>query len=489
MKKKIHILIIVVGIIFISASAFHSTIWFDESYSAAIVNHSINEIWTIGGNDVHPILYYWLLKIVNILFGCNIIAYRLFSVLGVAILGILGYTHIRKDFGEKVGMIFSYLSFFLPVMCVYAVEVRMYSWAATFVVITAIYAYRLLSKNTVKNWIIFGIFSLASCYTHYYGLMAAGLINLGLFIYILRMKKKEKSYIKNFVISAVIQVILYIPWLIYFVGQLAHVGGGFWIKLRFPDTLMEVFNFQYKGILDTVFSVNLENTITFIFAIVLYIYIGRIVYKQIKQKQDIRPAIFSIAIYIGVIIATLIISIFMPILYSRYLFVITGLLIFTLAFFLAKEERKSIIIVILSLMTIMALYNNIKLIYQNYDSSNMTEIDYIKENIQEGDIIVYSNIGNGSIIATFFTENDQYFLNFAHWDVEEAYKAYGPQMKTVTDYSFLDNYKGRIWLIDSEYMGLYEEFPKESIIVLKEAKRFDTKYHDYIYNVMLLEKN
>ena len=61
-------------------------------------------------------------------------------------------------------------------------------------------------------------------------------------------------------------------------------------------------------------------------------------------------------------------------------------------------------------------------------------------------------------------------------------------MTTVTDYEFLENYKGRIWLIDSEYMGLYEEFPKENTKVLLDAKRIDTKYHEYIYNVMLLEK-
>ena len=119
----------------------------------------------------------------------------------------------------------------------------------------------------------------------------------------------------------------------------------------------------------------------------------------------------------------------------------------------------------------------------------MKQIEYIKENIQEDDIIVYSNIGNGGVIAAFFPENKQYFYNGQHWDVEEAYKAYGPGMETIYDYNdILDNYKGRIWLIDSEYMGLWEEFPKEGITILKDAKRFDTKYQNYIYNIMLVEK-
>ena len=54
----------------------------------------------------------------------------------------------------------------------------------------------------------------------------------------------------------------------------------------------------------------------------------------------------------------------------------------------------------------------------------------------------------------------------------------------------MKDYKGRIWLIDSENMGLYnDDFPKENITILKEAKRIDTTYHNYIYNVMLVEKN
>ncbi|MFR3782676.1 MAG: hypothetical protein ACLTXR_02275 [Clostridia bacterium] len=103
LKKEnlLHIAIILLGTILILIPAFHSNIWFDESYSVAISNHSFSEIWTIGGNDVHPILYYWMLKIINILFGSNIIIYRIFSVLGIVGLGILGFTHIKKKILEQ----------------------------------------------------------------------------------------------------------------------------------------------------------------------------------------------------------------------------------------------------------------------------------------------------------------------------------------------------------------------------------------------------
>lgn len=60
-----------------------------------------------------------------------------------ALLGIIGFTHVRKDFGEKVGLIFSFLVFFFPVNLVYSGEIRMYSLAMLLVTLTAIYAYRI----------------------------------------------------------------------------------------------------------------------------------------------------------------------------------------------------------------------------------------------------------------------------------------------------------------------------------------------------------
>ena len=64
--KHLHLLVIILGIIFISLSTFHTTLWFDESYSVSISVHTFKDIWTIGGNDVHPVLYYWILHIINL---------------------------------------------------------------------------------------------------------------------------------------------------------------------------------------------------------------------------------------------------------------------------------------------------------------------------------------------------------------------------------------------------------------------------------------
>lgn len=493
-KKKdkiliLNIIIIILGTIFISLGAFHTNIWFDESYSVAISNHSFSEIWNIGGNDVHPVFYYMMLKIVSLIFGNNILVFRLFSIVPIVILSILGITHIRKDYGERTGIIFSFLTLFLPIIAAYSSEIRMYTWVMLFVTITEIYANRIYKNElSIKNWVIFALFSLLSAYTHYYGLMFAGIINVILFIYLLKNRKGKNKDLKIFIIQAIVECLLYVPWLYYFIKQLTSVGGGYWIKLEFPDTLYNVLGIQYMGSLSNIFG--------FCFAICLYIYLGFVIYRCKKERISVKNARNSLLLYVLIVFIAFLISLKSPILYPRYLMTITGLLIFFIADIMAKEKSKYITIEICIIIFVTSLISNINIINNNYDNTNMKQIEYLEENIKDDDIIVYSNIGNGSVFAVYFKDNKQYFYNGDHWNVEEAYKAYGPQMETVEDLDFLKDYKGRIWIIDSTDSSFYNDKFKtddykvidSKVIKTKYPSSFDTNYSGYEYNLILIEK-
>ena len=483
--KQWHIVIIVAGILFIALGAFHNNIWFDESYSVGLARHTFEEIWSIGGHDVHPILYYWMLRIVYLITGGSIMAYRIFSVIPSAILIILGYTHIRKDFGERTGFIFSFLSAFLPEMAVYAVEIRMYSWAILAVTVLAIYAYRLSKEDNTKNWIIFGISSLSSIYLHYYGLMAAGLINVILLVYLI-IKKRKKGII--FIISfGVIQALAYLPWLVNFVTQLSNVSNGFWIGFSFPQTPMELLSSQLAGYIK---SSDKDFLVPTVLALELYGYIIYKVYKYHKEKQDMKPFKWSVIVYFAVILAAVVITVVMKtsILYYRYLFVITGLYIFAISFILAKEKNKVEFVTILSVIAILGGYNNIRIIKDNYDSTNYEPMKYIEKNIQEGDTIAFSNLGGGFVAAIHFEDNQVYFYNPENWGVEEAYKAFGPNYETCVTKDFVEDCSNRVWVIDDINGSLYEELFKDKDYKKVSEKEYFTKYHDYNYKITLIEK-
>ena len=482
-QNKWHILLIILGTIFIFIPAFHTNIWFDESYSVGIVTHSFADIWKIGANDVHPILYYWLLKIVSLIFGQNILVYRIFSVLGIVVLGILGLTHIRKDFGKKTGLLFTFFSFFLPVMLNYASEIRMYSWTIVFVALMAIYLYRFIKQKNLKNIILFGIFSLISCYMHYYALACAGIFNLGLIIYVIKKRHEtEPKLIKQFIIVEVMQVLLYLPWFIFFVMQFIRVKGGFWITLEIPQIFIDVLNFQYMGNLNPIFAL--------VVAILLYLYTGFLIYKSVKNKEDIKAGIVSISVYLLIIVVMFMVSLSSPVLYARYLFTITGLLIFFLSFFMAKEKNKYITIAICIIIGIMAIVNNVKVCKENYDASNGKQIEYLKENLQSGDIIIYKEIGQGGVVAVQTQDYKQYFVNLYNWSIEEAYKAYAPQMEVAYSLEQVEkNVDKRLVIIDTPDYSFYNnDFNNKDNYDVVSMEKFETRYKNIGYGIIILEK-
>lgn len=482
--KTLHIILMILGTIFISLSIFHTTLWFDESYSVGIANQSFIDIWKIGGHDVHPVLYYWMLRVVNILTGGSILAYRIFSALAIAVLGLLGYTHIRKDFGEKTGLLFSFFSYFLPMMAVYANQIRMYSWAIVFVTLLSIYAYRIYNGDTsIKNWIIFFLTSLASLYIHYYGLMAAGLINLFLFISFIKNKKFKE--LKCIVILGIIQAIAYVPWLMYLISQISHVSKGFWIGFEFPDTIFELIGCQMNGTRNSTGILAIGFTVN----VLLFIYLA-IVFVKTKNKNDYKAVKFATLVYASVFLAAFLLRYLVKtnILYYRYLFVITGLYIFVLSDILAKSKNKYILGLIITITIVLGTANNIIQIQDNYAKGNIDEIKYLQANIQKDDVIVYSNIGNGSIIASNFLDNKQYFYNGADWGVEEAYKCWAPQMETWITTDFLQYCTGRVWIIDSQDNGFYDELFNNDDFKFISTKTFEQKYQNYIYNITLVER-
>ncbi|MCE5196000.1 MAG: hypothetical protein LLG09_02560, partial [Negativicutes bacterium] len=207
-----------------------------------------------------------------------------------------------------------------------------------------------------------------------------------------------------------------------------------------------------------------------------------------KKSTQKKWTVWAIGLYLLVIVFAFILSLKTPILFARYLFTITGLFIFALSYIIAKEEKKSIVILFAAIMLALSVYNNIALIKANYAESNLKQIDYLAEEIQPNDIIVYSNIGIGSVIATHFTENKQYFYNAENWDAAAAFQAYAPQMTTVADLSFLNNYTGRIWLIDSENFDFYNRAFKDNGYSFKSSEIFFTAYQNYRYNMVLIEK-
>ena len=281
-SSAFHILLLVAGAAFLLTDAFHGNVWFDESYSVGIANHSFADIWYYSSGDVHPVLIYWALHVLNLVFGQNITIYRLFTVAGAIAMAVLGYTHVRRDAGWATGVLFSFFALFTPYISLMAVEIRMYSWATFAVMLCFIYAMRIIGTQLAtpptriaqaarglkcwagtprRWWIACFASSLACAYLHYFGAMSAFMINVVLLFALgaraWRHRKggphplpeqavRAGAPLRVLIIGCVVQVALYLPWIITAVtSQMGVVGGTYWAKIVFPTTYIELATYAF----------------------------------------------------------------------------------------------------------------------------------------------------------------------------------------------------------------------------------------------------
>lgn len=313
--------------------------------------------------------------------------------------------------------------------------------------------------------------------------MAAGLINIVLLIYLIKNKKKS-TYTKQIALG-ILQGLLYLPWLIYFASQLRTMHENeFWIKVN-SKTIIDILSFSFSG--------NLNQWIGLAISIFTYGYLIYLIKKN--GIKDSKPAVFAILIYLLVIIAALVMTkiIGTGLLYYRYLIIVTGLTFFAISFMYAKAKKPYLVYAFILITIVTGIASNVIMMKNNYYSSNMKDIEYLKANIKEGDVIIYQDIGCGAIFAVNFPEYKQYFYNEGNWGVEEAYKAFGPGMDTYITTDFLkdEECQGRIWIIFSqEGDNFYEKYLDSESYQVVSQKDFKTKYYEEsMHKIVLIEKN
>lgn len=413
-KPSTHGVFIVVGSLFLLLTAFHGNIWFDESYSVAIASQPFSAIWTYGSCDVHPILYYCALHVLYLIAGVGlganttilITVYRVFTVLGAIALALLGYTHIRKDFGTKTGVFFSFLVICMPFIVFMAVEIRMYTWAMFSVAVCFVYVLRIMRTVSQKApiplhwWILFVLSSLASAYLHYFAAIAAFLINLLLLIRLINCaRNKDKSTLKTsclddeaveqkiskknlltFIVCACFQIAAYAPWLWVLANQISVVSGTYWATFSFPHTVFELLGYPYLtstimfalfGSYGVVIQVGTALLLV-LFLLVLLVTVWRIMYTAVFKGMVKHAAICGIIVYVGVLAIGCVASLLMGqlIVYYRYLSVALGPLVLSLSLVLAYTKPSILVKALFALTILIALINQALLIYDDYSLEN-----------------------------------------------------------------------------------------------------------------------
>lgn len=151
---------------------FDNNFWADEAFTTNLVANTVPVIIQKTAADVHPPLYYLIVKLGYTLAGNQGWMFHLISLFPCAIILIFSLTAIWNRFGKETAVILITLAALSKNAVRYNVEVRMYSWGALFVLLSFYCLYLILDEESTKHYILFTLSSLAAAYTHYYCLVS-----------------------------------------------------------------------------------------------------------------------------------------------------------------------------------------------------------------------------------------------------------------------------------------------------------------------------
>lgn len=212
-----------------------SSIWFDEAFGAYLAKFNFIEIARYTAADVHPPVYYWLLKIWTMFFGDSELAIRSMSVFfgGTAIAA--GYLLVKKLFTRQAAWIAGLLMAVSPMFIRYGEEARMYTFIATIALLATYVLVDAVKTNSKRRWTQYAALVALGMWTHYF--TAVVWLSHWVWRFIMIRDKNDsfkktikKMFSKEWFRAHALAIAFFAPWLPFMALQLTTVQvGGFWI--------------------------------------------------------------------------------------------------------------------------------------------------------------------------------------------------------------------------------------------------------------------
>jgi uncharacterized membrane protein len=209
------------------------SVWFDEAFGIYLIRFNYMDVAKYTAADVHPPMYYWLLKFWSTLFGTSELALRSLSLVGVLVAILFVYLTIRKYFSWHISVWALALLSVSPLLIRYSEEARMYGMVAAIVAAATYLFADLLVKPTRKKYVLYAVLISLGMWTHYF--TALFWIAHALFRFAVVRGKAKHNVIRAYFSREWLAVyagaiLLYLPWLPFLIRQVTGVqGGGFWI--------------------------------------------------------------------------------------------------------------------------------------------------------------------------------------------------------------------------------------------------------------------
>lgn len=224
-------------------------LWHDEAFSALFMRYPFDEMIYRIGLDVHPPLYYLILRVWTFFAGESLLALRLLSIVFGILTVFMGYHFVKAALqNRRLALLAAFLLAINPFQIQYSLEARMYT-LGTFLVLWSSYflvsALNSIQENrrTLNYWLAYGLTAAAGIYTHYYVFFS--IAAQGIFILLFAIRRRNLKALLGAALAYFFAVLLYAPWLKVFLYQLKQVQASYWIpplnRWSVPETVWKMF--------------------------------------------------------------------------------------------------------------------------------------------------------------------------------------------------------------------------------------------------------
>ena len=326
---------------------------FDESYTMALIRYSFVDIWRITSLDVHPPLYYFMLKSFTFIFGETQLAARVFSWLAVVGIFLLGLFPIRRFWGDGVCLCFILLMSILPVIQFLVVDIRMYSWVMFFITAASLSAYSIFIKPKISVYVILVFTTLCASYIQYYGFVGSMVIFFLLFI-ALFLSNQRHSWTR-LIPFFLLFLIGFSFWLPALITQIRAVDMHFWITSITPKDILlfTYYTFSPKEPAHPYFIFSLPQMTAVLSLMLILLGLMFVELVVLYKQSEFRKSILTISF------ALLYSYIKSPVIIPRYTTTVLGPMLIAVSIgsaqILKREKEKYLIFIFFGLLTVLGI--------------------------------------------------------------------------------------------------------------------------------------
>lgn len=385
---------------------FNRNVWTDEAFTIELIRENgWSQIWSATAEDVHPPLYYYIVKLFVSLLGDSFFTYKLVSVVPMLLILLLAFTKIRKLAGYDAGVIFVVFLNAVPCVLEYVIQIRMYSWAMFFVTWAGLDAYEMCIKGRGRYAAGLTIAAMLACYTHNYAMLSCVYIYIltGIFAVKKWIQEKNKGVFVQWLISGVFVAVCYIPWLLVLYQQTTSRIGNYWITEVTAASLVEYMQFLFGSYIP--YSAVMFGILC-VFACILCVI-------NIKKGNRLGIAgLLACSVPVAVAAVGIAVSVLVtPFFIARYLLPCLGL--FAVLFAMAFHRENAVVKLLACIFGFVMFFYSWQANYEiEYRSTHTEELlAYLDENMGERDYIVYNYEIYGFIYEIYFDKDRTVFLN------------------------------------------------------------------------------